>query len=64
MRVHGDQVYVCQHPTHRIARIGLGALLGARGRRFCELPFEVLVDSYNKTPLNSPNVRGRNRRCQ
>eukprot|EP00656_Telonema_subtile_P020734 TRINITY_DN21808_c0_g2_i1.p1 TRINITY_DN21808_c0_g2~~TRINITY_DN21808_c0_g2_i1.p1 ORF type:complete len:365 (+),score=59.42 TRINITY_DN21808_c0_g2_i1:195-1289(+) len=53
--LHHDDLYICQHPTHRIARVKVDEILHAGGRPFSELQFETVVDSYEGQPLISPN---------
>jgi len=55
MALAGDDLYICQHPTHRIARMKLAEV--SLGKRFCDSKFEVLADSVSPggARLNSPN---------
>merc|ERR1740130_853724 len=55
MSLSGDELYICQHPTHRVVKVKLSEL--QQGKRFCENHFEVLADSVSPggAALNSPN---------
>lgn len=55
MTLVGDDLYVCQHPTHRIVKLKLSDIKPST--RFCENTFEVLADSLSDggARLNSPN---------
>jgi gluconolactonase len=55
----GDELVICQHPTHRVVRATIASLDAGGGKRFCDLPrdaWRVLADhSPEGRPLNSPN---------
>jgi len=55
MTLAGEDIYICQHPTHRVVRAKLSDL--APGAPFCESRFDVLADSVSPDGprLNSPN---------
>jgi len=55
MALAGDDLYICQHPTHRIAKMKISEI--CPGMRFSDSKFEVLADSVTPggAPLNSPN---------
>jgi len=55
MRLAGEDLYICQHPTHRVVKVKLSDI--QPGTNFYENTFEVLADSVEPggAPLNSPN---------
>lgn len=53
MALNGDDLYVCQHPTHRVVKLKVSEVIPRS--RFCECAYEVLADSYEGKRLNAPN---------
>lgn len=55
MTIVGDELYICQHPTHRVVKMKYSDI--KPGTSFCENTFEVLADSVSPggARLNSPN---------
>jgi len=53
MALVGDDLYICQHPTHRVVKVQLSKL--KVGQPFCDNDFEVIADAYQGENMNSPN---------